>query len=557
MNSTEVLIVGAGPVGLAAANVLAQHGAKARIIDRLPVPTHQSRAAAIHARSLELLERLGLVEKFIAAGTWIHGARLYDDKARLLGAIHLEQIDSPYPGLLGLGQTMTERLLAEALDEHGITVERRVELVRFAQDGDGVTATLARADGTEETARCRYLIGCDGGKSTVRHQLGLKLEGETLDAHWITADCHVDWEFSGEEAIAFMLPAGFMFAMAIEDGRWRFISAIDRPLPEGQEARLEDVQSICDQLLPVPVRLHSPHWVGQFGINTRLTPTMQVGRVFLCGDAAHVHSPVGGQGMNTGIQDAFNLCWKLALAIAGPGGNDALIKSFNDERHSNAKRMLGEVGPGTRIVNLRHPVATAIRSAIAHFALQFDAVRSRLQQSVAELDVHYRHSPIVEEHLGPIPRGGAVPGVLASCADFGKGPRPGERAPDIHELRPFDGSEGKRLFQMWVRDPRSQILVFLADAEPARIETLRAGLADLRKRFGKWVETTLIHPGSGLRDAWCDGDGSGHHRYGARHESLYLIRPDGYVGFRSQPADTAALVRHLQELYSKNHSLPT
>jgi 2-polyprenyl-6-methoxyphenol hydroxylase-like FAD-dependent oxidoreductase len=541
VSDCDVLIVGAGPVGLAAANTLLFHGVTPRLVERLPEAVNQSRAAGIQSRTLEVLQRLGLLDKFLAIGTRVHGARIFDGDKKLLGHMELETADTPFPFMLGLGQTGTERLLTGGLADHGLGIERNVELVSLKQEPDHVIAQLRHSDGREETVRGKYLIGCDGSRSAVRHQLGLELVGETIPSHWLTADCCVEWEFGRAEAVAFLTKEGFLFAMAIEEGRWRLIIPALHPLPEGQSATLEDVQAVCNMIVPVPCKLHSPHWVAQFGLNTRLVPTMKVGRVFLCGDAAHVHSPVGGQGMNTGIQDAFNLGWKLAMRLRGQAG-DALLESFNVERHANAKRMLSGVGPGTKVINLRNPLGVEARNRIVNFALQFDAVRERIRRGVQEVDVNYRRGPLTGEWTGPLPAASAqASNDLSHTTDFGEGPRPGDRAPDIEALQ-FPQGLLQSLFESWIRNPKSQALIFSGNATADRLDVLRSYAEELKTTFGEWMDAIVIQsldaasPGTVF-----DADGRGRQSYGARHECLYWVRPDGYIGFRSQPANPDAL----------------
>lgn len=204
-----ILIVGAGPVGLTAALSLAQQGVACRLIDQLPQRVNQSRAAAIHARTLELFERLGVIEPFLSLGVKVHGLHVTVPAGRTLMRRSLDAVPSAYNYFLGLGQDQTERLLTEAAARHGVLVERSVTLAGFSQTPENVSATLVHADGKEEQFATPYLLGCDGSKSVVRHQLGLNLEGETLDTYWVTADVRVDWPNPADEAVAIPTPQGF------------------------------------------------------------------------------------------------------------------------------------------------------------------------------------------------------------------------------------------------------------------------------------------------------------------------------------------------------------
>jgi 2-polyprenyl-6-methoxyphenol hydroxylase-like FAD-dependent oxidoreductase len=210
--------------------------------------------------------------------------------------------------MLGLEQFKTEALLAGRLKEAGIEVERGVELLSFSDTGDQVSAKLKHSSGAETTETFDYLLGADGAHSTVRSGLGLKLEGETLDATWITADVKIRWDRDPSEFVALLSEDGIAFIAAMNDDRWRVIVTDPEMTHEqAQKASLGDVQNIVNERFRTNISFYDPVWISAFGINTRMAPAMSRGRVFLAGDAAHVHSPLGGQGMNTGIQDALNL----------------------------------------------------------------------------------------------------------------------------------------------------------------------------------------------------------------------------------------------------------
>jgi 2-polyprenyl-6-methoxyphenol hydroxylase-like FAD-dependent oxidoreductase len=546
-----VLVVGAGPVGLTAALSLAQQGVACRLIDRLPQRINQSRAAAIHARTCEQFERLGVIDPFLAMGVKVHGLHVMDRTGKTLLRNNLDGPPTAYDFYLGLGQDATERLLTEEVARHGVSVERSVTLTALAQTPDEVIATLVHGDGRDERVTTPYVVGCDGSKSVVRHQLGLTLEGETLDVYWVTADVRIDWPYPVDEGVAIPTPTGFIFGTPLPRGRWRLVVNMgENPIELPHEVGLEEVAQACDRV-GVPVKLSDPTWISPFAINTRLVPTMQVGRVFLAGDASHLHSPVGGQGMNTGIQDAINLAWKLALVVKGRG-TELLLDSYNTERHANAKRVLGFVGPATTVANLRHPVATRLRQLALRAVGQL-GLTALAAQRISELDVHCRHSPVVGEHhqgtgwwreamIRQHPHAG-----LFDCWDFGKGPHPGERAADAHGVT--DGSpEPRRLYQDWVGDHRHQLLVFTGrQPTPERVRQLAELSVEIEVEWNELVRSRWVRPTDvpGPDGGLIDHEGEAHHLYGARYECLYLVRPDGHVGFRSQPAEKRALREHL------------
>jgi len=553
--SHPVLVVGAGPVGLSLAVSLAQQGVPCRIIDKLPQRINQSRAAIVHARTLELFEHLGIVDQFLTVGIKAHGVHVMDRDGNTLIRPSLEGLPTHYSYLIGIGQDETERLLTEELTKHGVAIDRGISLSTLTQSADSVTTTLTHADGKEETFVAAYVAGCDGAKSAVRHQLGLHLEGETLDVFWVTADVVMDCTYSTDELIAIPTESGFGFASPLPNGRWRVVVDMG-PKPDHLPAEipLEEVQKAADRV-GLRGKLSNPTWISPFGVNTRMTPTMQVGRVFLAGDASHVHSPVGGQGMNTGIQDALNLGWKLGLAMKGKA-TPALLDSYNVERHANAKRLLGFVGPATKMVNLRNPIAIKLRGlvmrAVSHLGLTAIAAKR-----ASEIDIHYRHSPVVGEHhqgtgawLKALLHHEPHPDLF-DCWDFGKGPHAGERAADAHSVS-VGTAEPKRLHEDWIGEYRHQLLVFTGKQPRAgRVAELAEFAAKTQASSGGMIRAQLVRlpEVEGPETALIDHEGEAHQHYGARHECLYLIRPDGYVAFRSQPVESAPLQEYLKRVF--------
>jgi 2-polyprenyl-6-methoxyphenol hydroxylase-like FAD-dependent oxidoreductase len=521
-NHDEVLVVGAGPVGLSAALALTKAKIPIRIIDRLAEPTNQSRAAILHVRTLEHFERLGVIDDFLATGVKIHGASIYAPGNVLLVRPSFDHLPTPYPFMLGLEQFKTEALLAQPLKAAGVEVERGVELLNFNDARDRISVRLKHPDGNETVEEFNYLLGSDGAHSTVRAGLGLTLEGETLDATWITADVKIRWDRDPSEVVALLSEDGVAFIAAMNDERWRVIVTGPKWTQEKAEnASLEDVQAMVNERFGTNISLYDPVWISAFGINTRMAPAMSRGRVFLAGDAAHVHSPVGGQGMNTGIQDALNLAWKLALIIQGLA-KPQLLSTYQAERHYNAKRLLSRVGPATRMANLRSPVAIAVRNQVIHVLGHLGMSRV-VPRVMSMLDVGYPESPLNSE---------------SHTSWLSRGPRSGERAPDAEQLLVAGKTDLQRLFSLWTGDDRHQLLVFGSRAMQIPVSPL-------------YAITHILREGVPSAGVIVDTQGDAHEAYAVHKEgAIYLVRLDGIVAFRSSEPDTAALSHYLDAWYN-------
>ena len=561
-SSVAVLVAGAGPVGLALACGLRRLGVSCRIVDRRdePTPVGESRALAIWERTLEVFADLGVIDRFLAEGRKIHGLNAYADGRRLTHiGLDLDSADTPYPFVLSLSQGQTERLLAERLAGLGVEVERRSQLVEFAQDGAGVTAILAGPDGTRHTIRADWLVGCDGAHSTVRQQLGLAFEGSAYEEPFHVLDTRLTWGLPDDEAhVFFRHDGGGLGCFPLPgQGQWRLIDAppVGHVSQEGGDV-VERFRSLLGAVGVHGATITEPGWSSSFRIQRRITDRFRAGRCFVAGDAAHIHSPAGGQGMNTGIQDAHNLAWKLALVVAG-ASPPRLLDSYEAERRPVALGVLHGTDLLTRVATLRYPVAVGVRNALASFLTQFDFVRRRAARALSELDVGYRRSPIVAEDRGSLVQAllpvGQGPGPRAYL-DFASGPHPGDRAPDVVFTRMLAGQPG-RLFEA-LDSTRHTLLFFQGVSRSADEGRWARAIATLLRERGKdrvaaFLVTHLDHltgetgwDGPRLLD-----DGTAHHRFGARDACLYLIRPDGCIGYRSQPPDGQKLAAYLERLF--------
>jgi 2-polyprenyl-6-methoxyphenol hydroxylase-like FAD-dependent oxidoreductase len=585
---TPVLIVGAGPTGLTMATELARRGIAVRIIDAADAPSQRSKAMGVQARTLEVFEHLGVVGEALARGRPVHGVNVYaaptGDKANEPAArvVHVgfDDLDTPYPFILSLPQSDTEEILIARCAELGVAVERAVRCTGLKQDADGVHVALEHIGdgGRVEAARATWVIGCDGAHSAVRKALAVPFEGAKYDEEFVLADVLLEWDRPDDEAHAFLSLDGVLVFLPLSSpagvSRWRIVADLPT-LPEGKKApepTLGRMQTLVESRGARDAVLREASWTTNFTIHRRMVPRYRTGRVFLAGDAAHIHSPVGGQGMNTGIQDAYNLAWKLALVLHG-AASASLLDSYHLERHPVASVTVSGTDLATRMVTLRSPVAREVRDRLGGLLTSLEPVQRRLTRATSEIDLSYAKSAIVAEdrtsvlttHLLHDPSVEAP--SISSWIDFGAGPRAGERAPDItfgppgQERRVFSLLHGTWHERGDAGAPGTGHTLLLFDGAAATAEGYAnlGGIArKVEERWGRLVDVHVVVPrkipperaalgweGSVLLDP----DAALHRRYGAGAECLYLIRPDGYVAYRAQPADAAKLERFLGRIF--------
>jgi 2-polyprenyl-6-methoxyphenol hydroxylase-like FAD-dependent oxidoreductase len=423
----DVLVVGAGPVGLTMAAELARYGLAVRIVDKAAARTDKSKALVLWSRTLELIDRMGCGAAFVDAGVKVRAANIVARGTRI-AHIKLDGLATPHPYGLMLPQSETERLMEQHLNSRGVQVERQVELIRFDAGDDRVTATLRRADGRDETVEAAWMIGCDGAHSTVRHGLGLQFEGDTLPSDWILADVHLAGLPTPDEIAIYWHADGVLVLFPITPGRYRVIADVGQANAGGRpgDPKLEDVQALLDQRGPGGIRASAPVWLTGFTINERKVADYRVGRIFLAGDAAHIHSPAGGQGMNTGMQDAFNLAWKLALTVHGLAKPEPLLGSYNAERSEVGRQVLVAAGRLTTIATLRGGVVQGIRNHLGSLLFGLAPVRRGMTDQMSELSIGYRHGPLTraDRAIHSRPAAGERAPLSAGGHRLGSGDRP-------------------------------------------------------------------------------------------------------------------------------------
>jgi 2-polyprenyl-6-methoxyphenol hydroxylase-like FAD-dependent oxidoreductase len=393
----EVAVVGAGPVGLTMATILAAYGVRTALFDRAAGPARYSRAAVIHARTLETLEPLGIVDQMLHRGVVVPHFGVRDRDRRLL-AVDFSALPTLHPYTLMLPQDETEHLLRGSLARQGGAILWGHEVTEVQQGVAGVEIAVRSPQG-ERRVRVRYVVGCDGTHSMVREAVRVPFEGETYPQSFVLADVHMDWKLPNDEVQLFFSPDGLVVVAPLPEGCHRIVATVDDARPEPS---LPDIQALLDSRGPrAPrTRVQEVVWSSRFRVHHKAAARFREGAVFLAGDAAHVHSPAGGQGMNTGIQDAANLAWKLALVLRGqaPG---SLLDSYERERRPVAREVVSTTHRLTRLATMRSPALRRLRNVLIPLAGRAGRLPRQTATNLAQLDIAYRDGWSVDGSTTP------------------------------------------------------------------------------------------------------------------------------------------------------------
>jgi 2-polyprenyl-6-methoxyphenol hydroxylase-like FAD-dependent oxidoreductase len=513
---TDVLVVGAGPTGLMLANQLARQGVRAIIVDRHAGPALETRALGVQARTLEIYAHLGIVERALELGKRATGANMWA-QGRRAARLPLGDIGrglSPYPFLLILGQDDNERLLGEALRARGMTVAWNAELVGLAQEPDRVTARVKQPDGTIRELSAAWVAGCDGAHSAVRELNGIAFRGAPYEHVFFVADTQMTGPMVPDELNVYLWRAGFhlFFPMHGTD-HWRVVGIVPPAMRGREDLTLDALMPSIRQEAGSGLSLQSCSWFSTYRIHHRRAERFRDRRCFLLGDAAHIHSPVGAQGMNTGLQDAYNLGWKLTLVISG-AGREALLDSYESERIPVAQRLLATTDRAFSLVVSDSGVAGLFRTRfvpkVLALALRLERVQRLVFRTISQTGIAYPHSPLSE----------TMPGLPDAA------PRAGDRFPWLRLTFSADGP-AEDLFGK-IDDTRFTLIVIGQAAPPDAVP----GLGDRL--------SILVVPGGPTNDRELT-------RARIPQPAFYLLRPDGHVGLAGTRLERAAVARYLSE----------
>jgi 2-polyprenyl-6-methoxyphenol hydroxylase-like FAD-dependent oxidoreductase len=530
MAKDEVLVVGAGPVGLAAAAELTRHGVKCRIIDETPSQIGGTRAAVIHARTLEVFEDMGILSPILEKGVKVIGINLYSQSSRL---IHTEykEMDSPYCFMIDLPQSQTERILIHHLENLGVKVQRNTKLNNIEHTENGVDVMLKQGESNLVPDAYAYVIGCDGADSTCRDLLEIPFPGSEYPDHWAVFDAKLDIPYDTQEIHIFLHEKGLLACFPLPEGRMRIICE----LQQEKEPTFELMREILKQRLSKDMKILQPSDLNLFTIHHRQATMQRKGRVFLAGNAAHLHSPVGGQGMNIGIQDVYNLAWKLALVHQGKAP-PSLLDTYHQERYPIAQSVLSITDKLTKMITTKSPFLTLLRDATMSIAGTFDKLKEQLPKRFSQLYLRYDPSHIIVNNSHNHP-----PEKIHI----------GTRIPDHTVKRE---KEDVRLFELF-KGTHHTLLLFGGK------KASKQALKKLETLYNTLKNHPLIHTYILYRNeenlTFCpnpkhclfDHEPSAHSHFGIIKSTAILIRPDGYIGYIQEPLDKETFNNYLGQIF--------
>jgi len=506
---TDVLIVGAGPTGLALAMQLIRYGVDFTIIDKKETTTPYSKAIGVQARTLEIYDQIGLADEIVSRGWVANKVRLLQ-QGEIRGQIDLNEFGkgmSPFPFLLIVEQGTHEKMLYEYVRTRSVDVRWQTELIKFSQNEMGVIAEVKNNAGELEKIEAKYLVGCDGAHSLVRHGLKIEFGGSTFERLFYVADVDIEWKYEhdslhvnlGENTLTAFFPM-------LGDKRWRIVGTF----PEGHTA--DEGQVLFDEIekqivddTKLEFDITNVNWFSTYKVHSRHVSKFSEGRCFLAGDSAHIHTPAGAQGMNTGIQDGYNLAWKLATVLKGDA-DAKLLDTYNEERLPNAHRLLQTTDRFFALAASDEPVTVFFRQHIfphiANFALNIDAVKRFVFPLISQIGINYRISSL-------------------SSGDGFK-VKAGDRMP-------YFEIDGTSIYDR-LREPKLHLLIFSDGNEKLRSQEIAVENAT--------VDVFPLYPSIA-------------ETFGVSRTFSIFLRPDNYIGYIGMGMDRSAVQDYLSQIMAK------
>lgn len=510
--TTDVLIIGAGPTGLSLACQLIRYGIDFTIVEKTESVTHLSKALGVHARTLEVYEQLGIVDRAIDQGE-IAGQVNIIAKGKMHEAVNLSAMGkgiSPYPYMLVLEQSKNEKLLYEYLQQHNQQVRWNTTLEHFTQNETGVEAVVQDSNGEQTTIKAKYLVGCDGAKSPVRQGLDLQFLGDTFEGTFYVADTKLDWELPENKLYLCLSRDTFIsfFPMKAERA-WRIVGNLLNAEVD-QEITYEDVEEDIKANVQIPFDVTEVNWFSSYRMHTRRVERFSQGRCFLAGDAAHVHTPAGGQGMNTGIQDAYNLAWKLALVLKGYA-EPALLETYNEERLENAKNLVDstdrvfefQAGSDWFISFMR----TVVFPPMAKHIFKIDRIQREIFKLVSQTGIEYSDSSLSDRFT----------------SNASSSVKSGERMP-------YFQLDGQSIYQK-LKQPMFHLITFNHQSEA----TLTVG-EEMKSKYSEFIDFHALPLTPAVAKA-----------FGFNQSFAVLLRPDNYIGLITDRNLSTQLEKYLSQ----------
>jgi 2-polyprenyl-6-methoxyphenol hydroxylase-like FAD-dependent oxidoreductase len=511
---TDVIIVGAGPTGLSLACQLVRYGIDFVIIEKKAGVTTHSKAIGVQARTMEIYEQLGVVEQALAGGQ-IAGKIQIVSGGKIRGGVDLSAMGaglSPYPYLFILDQSKNEQLLCEYLHSHNKEVLWRTELEHFTQEETGVTAQVKTADCESKSIEAKYLVGCDGAKSPVRNALGLSFEGSTFERLFYVADAQVDWAFSHDAGYGCFSPASVaLFFPMVGENRYRIIGTFPEGLEKDEgEILYEEIEQRIKEDTKLDLDISHVNWFSVYKVHTRAVDRFSIGRCFVAGDAAHIHSPAGGQGMNTGIQDVYNLAWKMAFVIKGLAG-EQLLATYNEERLPNARQLLEKTDRAFNVLVGSNWFFGLMRMKVlplvAKYAIGHDFVGKTIFSFMSQIRINYRKATLSRHN---------------SSKNFTV--KAGDRMP-------YFLVDGKSIYDQ-LHAPKFHFLFFSANEHGVSVLQ-----EELEHEFVDLIEFKVILLTPRIAEI-----------FGVDRPFQVLLRPDNYIGFISREASSNDLRTYIRKV---------